>query len=267
MRLFTPLRPDRRAPLARANPVAKLGAATLVMLAALASVDPVTPALLLVMLAAAAAVSGLAPRDLLARLWPLLAAALAIGLLNALFGIERADEAVVRIGPMEVSREDILAGAALALRVMAVALAGALAVATTDPTDMADALQQQLDAPARWVVAVLAAWRMLPLLAIEWQTLRLARRARGFQAGRSPVALVRISFGLLLSLLVAAVRRGVRLAMAMEARGFGARRCRTVARPQHMRGGDWALLGAAALGGTAAVGISVALGAWQFLIG
>ncbi len=73
--------------------------------------------------------------------------------------------------------------------------------------------------------------------------------------------------GQLMSLLVAAIRRGSRMAQAMEARGFGARPCRTVARAQRMRPGDWGLiLGAFVLAG-GAIAISVALGTWRPLIG
>ena len=40
---------------------------------------------------------------------------------------------------------------------------------------------------------VLAALRLLPLLAADWRTLSLARRARGLDAGRNPVAALRCS--------------------------------------------------------------------------
>jgi energy-coupling factor transport system permease protein len=58
----------------------------------------------------------------------------------------------------------------------------------------------------------------------------------------------------------------VRLALAMDARGFGTMTCRTIARPQPFTDRDRALLLAAVLisAGTAAVG--VALGTWRGLI-
>ena len=52
-----------------------------------------------------------------------------------------------------------------------------------------------------------------------------------------------------LSLLVAAVRRATRMALAMEARGLGARSCRTSARISRMRGSDWAWIAVRALTG------------------
>jgi energy-coupling factor transport system permease protein len=53
----------------------------------------------------------------------------------------------------------------------------------------------------------------------------------------------------------------------MEARGFGARPCRTSARDERVRRADWLLLAAAALLGLGAVAISVAAGTWRFLFG
>jgi energy-coupling factor transport system permease protein len=78
---------------------------------------------------------------------------------------------------------------------------------------------------------------------------------------------MRLFFGQLLALLVAAIRRGTRLALAMEARGFGTRPCRTVARPQVVRRPDWLLIGAATALAAFAVGVSVGVGAWRFVLG
>jgi energy-coupling factor transport system permease protein len=99
----------------------------------------------------------------------------------------------------------------------------------------------------------MAAVRTLPILAAEWQLLGMARRARGVSAGWSPLAAARLAFGRLLALLVGSVRRATRLALAMEARGFGAADCRTVARPQRLRPADGAVVLAAA--GLAAVAL------------
>jgi energy-coupling factor transport system permease protein len=70
-----------------------------------------------------------------------------------------------------------------------------------------------------------------------------------------------------MALLVGAIRRGTRMALAMEARGFGALPCRTSARIHRVRASDWAwIVGAAALSATA-IGVSVAVGTWRPLLG
>ncbi|MDP9467221.1 MAG: energy-coupling factor transporter transmembrane protein EcfT [Chloroflexota bacterium] len=228
--------------MARANPVAKLGAAAILMAGLFLSHGPLAPALVLAVLLASVPFTGLSPRDLLARTWPLLLAALAVAVLNVLLAPG------TREGP------DVVHGLSLGLRLLGIALSGVLAIASTDPTDLADALQQQTRLSPRLAIGVLAAVRMLPMLAVEWQILGMARRARGVSGGRSPVAAVRLAFGMLLALLVGAVRRATRLATAMEARGFGIAPCRTIARPQQMRPADWWLLaGAVVLGALAGV--------------
>jgi energy-coupling factor transport system permease protein len=267
MRLAVPLVPDERAPLARANPVAKLAAAAVLMLALFASLDWLTATIILVGLAAALSVSGIRPRDLLARAWIILLAAVSIGVFNVLFAAEQLGPIVVELGPIEIGAQTLVDGIGLALRLIAIVLAGLLATATTQPTDLADSLVEQLHVSPRFAIGALAAVRLLPLLGQEWQVLAMARRARGVQAGRSPIAALRLFAGQLLALLVAAIRRGTRMAQAMEARGFGALPCRTSARIQRMRPSDWAWIGAAAVLGALAIGVSVAVGTWRPLLG
>src|SRR5690606_28773668 len=168
----------------------------------------------------AAVWAGLSWRRLLARCWVLLAAAGGLALSTLLFTAERGGMPLFALGPLDVTTDSLAAGGAIALRILGIAVAGILAISTVDPTDLGDALVQQLRAPSRFVFGALGAFRMLPLLVDEWQTLRLARRARGLDGGRSPVRHVRLVGGAVFALLVAAIRRGVRLAGAMEARGF-----------------------------------------------
>jgi energy-coupling factor transport system permease protein len=266
MQLLAPLLPDPAAPLARANPLAKIGTAALLMLACFLSTDAVTPSLVLLVELSAIPFSGLSGAALLRRGWPLLFAALGVGLANALLPAEASGTLLFGLGPVQLSTGSLAVGGALAVRLLGIALAGVLALATIEPTDLADSLGQQLHLSPRFAIGALAAVRLLPMLADEWLTLSLARRARGVEAGRSPVAAARLFAGKMLSLLVAAIRRGTRLALAMEARGFGARSCRTWARPQHMRASDWALLGGALLAAAGATLVSLALGEWRFFL-
>ena len=267
MRLLAPLVPDPGAPLGRANAVAKLAAALVILVALFASLDGVTAGVVLVGLVALLPASGLSIRTLLGRAWLVGVTAIAIGVFNVLFAAAQLGPTIVELGPLRIGAETLANGAGLALRLLAIALAGLLATASSDPIDVADALVQQLRVSPRFAIGVLAALRLLPMLAQEWQTLGMARRARGVEAGRSPIAGVRLFGGKLLSLLVGVIRRGSRMALAMEARGFGALPCRSVARPQRMRGSDWAWIVAAIALAATAVGISLALGSWRPLLG
>jgi energy-coupling factor transport system permease protein len=267
MQLLTPMVPNPAAPLVRVNPVAKIGAGLVILVALFASLDGVTAAVVGVGLLALLPISGLSARTLLSRAWLVGIAAISVGVFNVVFAAEQLGPVVVSLGPVMIGAETAANGAGLALRLLVVALAGLLATATSDPTEVADALIGQLRVSPRFAIGVLAALRLLPILAQEWQTIGLARRARGIDAGRSPIAAVRLFGGRAMALLVGAIRRGSRMALAMEGRGFGAHPCRTVARPQRMRTGDWLWIAAAALLAVAAVAISMMLGTWRPLFG
>lgn len=248
MRLLEPLVPDPSAPLARLHPIAKIVAALVLMLALFVTVDLVTSSVVLVALLVAARFSGLPARSLAARAAPLLIGAASLGVFNAVLSGSAA------------------AGAAIALRIIGVSLAGMLAVATIDPTDLADALVEHAHAPSRFVVGALAAFRLFPLFSREWDVLGLARRARGIEADRTYVDRARAFPGRALGLLVAAIRRATRLALAMDARGFGSRDCRTLARPRALTLRDGALVVGALVLAIGATSLSVVLGTWRPLL-
>lgn len=253
------------APLARRNPMAKLAAAAVLMVGLFLTIDPLTPALVLGVELAALLPAGIDARVVVRRLGILVVAGAGVFVATALFAEDRSGETLVALGPLVVTTGSLLAATAIALRIFAIALPGVIALTTIDPTDLADALVQQLHTSARFTFGALAAFRLVSLLGDEWRTLVFARRARGLDAGWSPIGRVRLFASTVFALLVAAIRRGVRLASAMEARGFGQQAQRSVARPIAMTPADWALIVAAVVVIGLASGISVATGQWTFL--
>jgi energy-coupling factor transport system permease protein len=254
------------APLARRNPVAKLAAALALMLALLATLDPVTPAIALAVELAVVPLFGIRYRDLLRRAGPILLAAVGVVVSLMLFAADRGGTFLVALGPIVVTTGVVYSALGLSLRLFAVSLPSIMIFATTDPTDLADALVQNAKAPARFAIGTLAAFRLVPLLGEEWRMLSLARRARGVEAGRNPVAKVRIFASTTFALLVGAIRRGTRLATAMDARGFDSETPRSVARRQRFGVADLALILAAAMLGGAAVTASIYLGTFDPLL-
>jgi energy-coupling factor transport system permease protein len=254
-------------PLARRNPVAKLAAALVFTVPLLATVDPLTPALALVVELAVLPLFGLGYLMLARRAWPLLVAALGIVVTMVLFNASRTGTLLVALGPFDVTTGVLTTALGLALRIFAFALPGVLVFATTDPTDLADALVQNAKAPARFAIGALAAFRLVPLLADEWQMLTLARRARGIDAGRNPVAHLRLFGSTAFALLVGALRRGGRLAVAMDARGFDSGLPRTYARKQVFGRADLLLVVGAALLSAAALATSVLAGVFRPILG
>jgi energy-coupling factor transport system permease protein len=241
--MLEPLTPDPRAPLAHAHPLAKIAAALVLMLALFITIDPLTPALVLLAEIAAVPLIGIPGRALVRRALPAFVGAVGIGIFNALFS------------------GDPSGGIAIGLRLVGIALAGIVAVASIDPTDLSDALVEHLHAPRRFTVGALAAFRLMPLFADEWQTIAMARRARGLDNGR-----VTAFYSMTRSLLVAAIRRATRLATAMDSRGFADAGCRTLARPRAILMRDWALIATAGAVALVATAASVALGSWRFFL-
>lgn len=263
MSVLAPLAADRDAALARVNPVAKLAAALVVTVGLLVTLDPVTPAVLLAVEVLAFPFTGVRLGVLLRRTWPLLLGIAGVVVANVV-AIDRG-RTLADLGPLEITTGGLSTAASVALRLLAVTLPGIVVLATTDPMDLADALVQRWRVPARFAYGALAALRLLPLLSADWHMIARARRARGLDAGRSPVGVLRAFAGQVFAVLVAAVRRGVRLAAAMEARGFGATGvARSVARPQPMRLRDWVLVAATVAAVAGATAVSVALGSWRF---
>jgi len=243
VRLLEPLTPDPRAPLARAHPLAKIAAAFVLMFALFITIDPLTPALVLAAEIAAIPLIGIPAGAMVRRSIPVLVAAIGIGLFNALLS------------------GDVIGGIAIALRLVGIAIAGIVAVASIDPTELADALVEHVHAPRRFTVGALAAFRLMPLFADEWQTIALARRARGLETAR-----VIAFFSMTRSLLIAAIRRATRLAVAMDGRGFADPGCRTLARPRRIVARDWSLVVASFTVAALASAASIAAGSWRFFL-
>lgn len=255
------------APLARRNPVAKVAAALVFSFALVATLDPVAPALAIAIELAVLPLFGIRYRVLARRAWPLLASAGGILVTLVLFAADRSGRVLVEAGPVLVTSGVLLTALGLVLRIFAVALPGVIVFATTDATDLADALIQNTRAPARFAIGALAAFRLVPLLEQEWETISMARRARGVDAGRNPLAKLRLFVSTAFALLVGAIRRGTRLAVAMDARGFDAGTPRTVARRQRFTAGDALLIAGAGVLAGAALTTSVLLGTFRPLIG
>lgn len=238
--------------LGRINPVAHIVAILTITVTALATIDLLTPAVLVTAELTLLPAAGLSsPRVIFARTWPLLLSAAGVAWVNLLFSAG--------------GGWDWVGSTALALRVLAVALPGVLFVASTDPVRVADALTVHWRMSTRLAYGALAAIRLAPLLVSELQAIRLARRARGVDAGGNPITAVRLLAGAAFTLLVGAIRRGSRLALAMDARGFDSsnRIERTNARGSVLYRRDYLFIAAVVLLCAATTAVSTATGLWH----
>ncbi|WP_338566830.1 energy-coupling factor transporter transmembrane component T [Microbacterium paraoxydans] len=247
---------------ARINPVAKLGVSALIAVPLILTLDPVSAAVALVLEAVLFLFAGIGWREFWVRTWPVWLAAPLTGLTIALYG-ETSGTVYVDWFVVRISEGSLALAVATMLRVLAIALPSVVLFITVDPTDLADGLGQILRLPARFVLGALAGLRMVGLFLDDWRALELARRARGVaDRGR-----IRRFLGMAFALLVLSIRRGAKLATAMEARGFGAPGRRTWARESRFGAPEWALLAVGAAISGIAIAAAVATGAWNFILG
>jgi energy-coupling factor transport system permease protein len=252
----------QRGPLAARHPLAKLITSLVLAFGLILSVDVISAGVATVFALALLPLSGLPIRELWLRTAPVWIGAPLTGLTILLYG-QTSGTVHWEFLFARVSDGSIELAAATVLRVLAIALPAVLLFARVDPTELADGLAQLARLPSRFVLGALAGLRLVGLMWDDWRAMELARRARGVgDTGR-----LRRFLGAAFALLVLAVRRGGRLATAMEGRGFGSHQERTWARESRLRRADLVLIGCGVLVVALAVGTSVATGSWNFVAG
>jgi energy-coupling factor transport system permease protein len=244
----------------RINPVAKLAAAMVISVSLVLSLDWVSATVALACEGILFFWAGLGPKRFFLRTLPVWIAAPLSGLTILLYG--RASGAThLQFLLVHVTDGSIELAAATALRVLAIGLPAVVLFVTIDPTDLADGLAQVVRLPSRFVLGALGGLRLVGLFMQDWRSLELARRARGIaDRGR-----LRRFAGQAFALLVLSIRRGSKLATAMEARGFGSPTVRTWARESTVGRPEVALVLIGVAVSAASVGLSVATGHWNFV--
>lgn len=242
------------------NPATKVLLAVLLSLPLFASIDPVSGIVAVALQMLCLPLTGLALTTVLARLAPVLLVAPIAGLSVLLYG-EPGGAVYWTFGLATISDASIATAVAVGIRVLALAVPTVLLFGRTDPNELAAALAQIVRLPTNFVLGVLAGTRTLGLFVDDWRSMTLARRARGV----GDRGALRRFFSMAFVLLVFAVRRGTKLSMAMEARGFGAPGERTWLRRSRLTSRDAvAVVGALAIVAVA-LGTAVAVGSFRFV--
>jgi len=204
----------------RRNPTVKFAVVFVVSAVMLAVFDPWTPTVLYVLAVAGVRLGSRIPwGTLLTAHVPFVLFSFSLLTVNA---VARPGEVMWQWGPFDITDEGLLVGGSLAIRTLVIGVGAIGFVLTTDGTRLMVSLHQHLRLSARLTYAVLAGYRLLEQLPVEWQTIRMAQAVRrsGHRPGtlpRSPRPLLRAAF----ALLVTAVRRGERMSIALETRGLG----------------------------------------------
>lgn len=225
----TPAHPMRF--LYRLNPLAKLAAPLPAMIVLVFVRDAATPAAFL-MLAYVLLLAGVSFTKQLAMILfvALPAAAAVIGFgLSLWTAAEQVDQSValLKIGAWTLYAGALAIGYATALRIAAIVALSLIAGLSMTGPDLVRATVQQLRVPYRIGYTALAAFRFVPRFGHELDVIRQAHRVRGAHDGHGPFASVARWFGYVVPLLAGAIRHAERVALAMDARAFGAHPDRT----------------------------------------
>ena len=244
----------------RLNPVTRLGLAVLASIPILITLDWVSALTMLVAQLVIFVACGVPVAQLAKRLAPLLLIAPIGALSMALYG-RPGGRIWFDWWLITISERSLLMAVAVFIRILVLGTSAVVLIGGADPTRMADGLAQLLKLPARFVLGTLAGVRMVGLFAEDWRTMALARRARGLgDTGR-----LRRFATMAFALLVFAIRRGTKLATAMEARGFGADRPRTWARESRLGVADLVGLAITLAVCALALGLSIWTGTFWFM--
>jgi energy-coupling factor transport system permease protein len=235
------------------NPSVKLLAVALVTIAITFVFDIITPLVFLAAAVLVLTVAGRVPlRYTLLSLAPFVLVSIGFVFLYAVFGPNTGPNTIVSIGPVRVSREGILLGFSVGMRVLFLISTSLLFIATTEPGDLVLSLIQQARLNYKLAFAMLVAYRFIPIFAEEYASIRAAARVRGASGGKGPVDAIKALRRDVLPLLAGAIRRSERLALAMDSRAFGVLPTRTYRRTLTVKPSDWLFL-AAVLAGSAAI--------------
>ena len=173
---------------------------------------------------------------------------------------------LVEVGDWRFTLAAYLVGLATALRIAAILMLSLIAGLTTTGPELVRALVQNLRVPYRLGYTALAALRFVPRFGHELEVIRAAHRVRGTDGGHGPIAAVRRTISFAIPLLASAIRHAERVALAMDARAFGAHPTRTERTISRWRTRDtlFVLLFWVAAGAIYAWALTVGLGGWAF---
>ncbi|MEK0145096.1 energy-coupling factor transporter transmembrane component T family protein [Corynebacterium yonathiae] len=246
-----------------ANPLTRVFMMFIWVTPILASIDWVSAAVSLVLTLIFAPLCGVSWARVFMAGWFLFLVAPISGISMLLYG-EPSGTEYFQWWLIHITENSLSLAIAITLRVFAVALPMVVLARDVDPTELGDALSQILKLPSRFVIGAVAGVRMMTLFQSDWQSLGMARRARGLTDVGKLKHLLTMSFGLL----VIALRRGGKLATAMEARGFGCTPprggARTWARESRLRTRDGWIMALGTVLAFVPVVVSVLTGAWRF---
>lgn len=139
----------------------------------------------------------------------------------------KSGDPLVQLGPISASSTSLLFGVAMGLRIATYVVIGLVFLATTSVEELTSALRG-MGLPYNMGFALSTSFRLVPTFVETTRAVSEAQRARGLTLDEgSPLARARKHLPLFIPILASCLRRANSMAMALEARGFGAQGART----------------------------------------
>jgi energy-coupling factor transport system permease protein len=135
-----------------------------------------------------------------------------------LFG--KGDVIWMKWGLIEISEESFYRGLHIGFRALLFGLLGLLFTLSTRPVMLFYSLMQQLRLKPKYAYSFMAGFRMIPIIAEEFLTIRRAMKVRGLNPQKGMAGLLFTFRSSALPLLAQSIRRAHRIAVAMEAKRF-----------------------------------------------
>jgi energy-coupling factor transport system permease protein len=208
---------ERESALHRLHPVTKIALLGLSFASALILEHPLFLAALTLVYAIAGVRSGVLAG--LRRVWYLLLLVALASLVIWSFAYHGQTVLAAR-GPLRITREGVLYGAGMGLRLVLMAFCGLIFLAATRVEDFNYGLTR-LGLPFAVSFALSLSLRLVPLFAETVRTIQDAQRARGLDPAGSLLARARGYVPLFIPVFATALRRTDQLAIALESKGFG----------------------------------------------
>lgn len=128
-----------------------------------------------------------------------------------------------------ISSQDLalLSVIGLGFKILTISVYSTIFVKTTDSTEFVISLIKYLKVNPKYAYAFLTAYRFLPTFKEEYEIIRHAHLVRGVKESKNLLIRTWNMKQYILPMLATAVRKGIRISMAMETRAFGKYKTRT----------------------------------------
>lgn len=182
----------------------------------------------------------LASSGLLKRAIPLLAFAftliLVIFLIHGLFS-QKNENLLITIGPLHFYREGALYALRISLNIINMLLSFAVLVLSTNPCELVDELEKHGFSP-KFAYIVNSVFQIIPQMSGTMNTITDAQRSRGMETEGSLATRAKAFLPLISPVVMSSLINTRERAIALEVRGFGAKRKKTYLDDRRSRGSD-----------------------------